>query len=61
VAGGKVRWSVSKTTNSGVADEVAGNKLPTVGALGLAVLDEAGLLALLQEDSDGSSLGGTTP
>lgn len=55
-----MRCSVSKTTSSGVAGEVAGNKLTTAGALGLAVHDEASLLALLQEDSDGSSLGGTT-
>ena len=53
--------SVSKTTSSGVASEVAGNKGTKAGVLGLAVLDEAGLLALLQEDSDGSSLGGPTP
>ena len=56
-----MRWSVSKTSSSGVAGEVAGNKGTKARALGLAVLDEAGLFALLQEDSDGSSLGGPTP
>ena len=60
-AGGTVSGSVSKTTGYLVAGEVAGSKLAKAGALGVAVLDEAGLLALLQEDPAGSSVGDTTP
>ena len=46
-AGGKVSGAVSKKTSYLVAGEEAGSKLDKAQELGLAVLDEAGLLALL--------------
>jgi len=46
-AGGKVSGSVSKKTNFVVAGEEAGSKLAKAQELGVPILDEAGLLAML--------------
>jgi DNA ligase (NAD+) len=48
-AGGKVSGSVSKKTNYVIAGEDAGSKLDKAHALGVTVLDEAGLRELLQD------------
>ncbi|MCP9803152.1 NAD-dependent DNA ligase LigA [Cyanobium sp. T1G-Tous] len=50
-AGGKVSGSVSKKTSYLVAGEEAGSKLSKAESLGVAVLDEAGLLELLKAGS----------
>lgn len=47
-AGAKVAGSVSKKTDYVVAGEEAGSKLDKAHELGVAVIDEAGMLALLQ-------------
>ncbi len=46
-AGGKVSGSVSKKTDYVIAGSDAGNKLDRAQELGVTILDEAGLLALL--------------
>ena len=48
-AGGRVTGSVTKKTSYLVAGEDAGSKLARAGELGVPVLDEAGLAALLLE------------
>jgi DNA ligase (NAD+) len=46
--GGKVTGSVSKKTDLVIAGEKAGSKLEKAEKLGVAVMDEAGFLQLLE-------------
>ena len=48
-AGGKVAGSVSKKTSYVVAGEDAGSKLAKAQELGVSIIDEAGLLQLLEK------------
>ncbi|MDB0539854.1 NAD-dependent DNA ligase LigA [Ralstonia solanacearum] len=54
-AGAKVSGSVSKKTDYVVAGEEAGSKLAKAEELGVKVLDEAGMLALLQSSPGDSA------
>ena len=52
--GGKVSSSVSKKTSYVVAGEEAGSKLTKANALGVPVIDEDGLLKMINEDTHNS-------
>ncbi len=53
-AGGKVAGSVSKKTNYVLAGEEAGSKLDKANDLGVSVIDESSLFAMLKSASDSS-------
>jgi DNA ligase (NAD+) len=56
-AGGRVSGSVSKKTSYLVAGEEAGSKLDKATSLGVPILDEQGLLTLLEQDPSPTSKG----
>jgi DNA ligase (NAD+) len=49
-AGGKIAASVSRKTDYVLAGEGSGAKLEAARALGIALIDEAALLAMLREN-----------